>query len=208
MKKKNKKLVSGFQLLMLCVIIPGLTGCTRLQSYYPMVPHPEVFLSTRQKVNNKPTVELQWKFQTNGKFRQSVTNRWSSHVQGIIKKADLFSEVKTLNSLSSDYTLNLTMNNVYSNLVGAIGQGVLSGLTLGLIGTKVTDNYECTATLTKLNGKSDIKEYKYAIVSTSGLIVSGVKGVKPRKQLDGAFSKILDQFLFKCIADFQKDYDF
>jgi len=166
-----------------------------------MVPHPKVSDGSAGRDNAGPSVVVRWEFQRNGKPLGAVTRKWASHVRRVVRDSGDFSGVV---SSGADCTLHLTMNNVVDSYAGAIGQGVLSGLTLGLIGTKVTDNYVCTATLTK-NGESAAKEYKYGLISTSGLIVSGVEGVEARGRIDDAFEEILDQFLLKCVADFRKD---
>jgi formaldehyde-activating enzyme involved in methanogenesis len=129
---------------------------------------------------------------------------WSNHVKEVITKTNTFSMVET-SGAPTDYTLKVIMNNVYDATDGALAKGVASGLTFGLIGVKVTDNYVCTATLTQKSGKEVAKDYKYAITSTSGLIVSGVEGVPPKERIEDAFSDILDHFLLKCVSDFQKD---
>ena len=204
MNAMSMKRSAWFRMLVLGAILAGMAGCTNIRSYYPIVPHSEVSCPSTQEAGNKPTVALRWEFQTDGKPRQAVTDKWAPHVKGVLSKIGVFSQVNTSGE-PSDYTLNVTMNNVVDSYAGAIAQGVLSGLTLGLIGTKVTDVYACTAILTSQSGKGTTVEYKYGVTSTSGLIVSGVEGVLPRKQLDDAFTVILDQFLFKSITDLQKD---
>jgi hypothetical protein len=203
MNGKNMTMVAWPWILILVLLVAGMTGCTSIQNYYPIVPHSKVFGVSDQKISVGPSVAVQWEFLRNGKPLDTVTRKWAAHVETVIRNAGVFSRV-VIFATPTDYTLLLTMNNVVDSYAGAIVGGLLEGLTFGLIGSKVTDDYVCTATLTK-NGKSATKEYMYGLTSTSGLIVSGVEGVESHKQMDDAFTEIIDQFLLKSIADFRKD---
>jgi hypothetical protein len=103
----------------------------------------------------------------------------------------------------SDVSLSITLNNVAGagGLAGAAAQGFLTGLTLGLIGSRVTNDYVCTARLTQKGEAPVSHEYKYALVSTSGLITVGVSGAKSFKRLDNAFGELVDQCVLKSLED-------
>lgn len=204
MNTMRRKMPTLFYIVFFGAVFAITSGCTTIRSYYPIVPNaglPDVSL---QNISKKPSITLQWDFQRNGKTIQAVTDMWSNHVNEVIVKTNTFSKVET-SGAPTDYTLKVIMNNVYDSTAGELAKGVASGLTLGLIGVKVTDNYVCSATLTQKSGKEIAKDYKYAITSTSGLIVSGVEGVPPKEKIEDAFGNILDHFLLKSISDFQKD---
>lgn len=204
MNTMKRKIPTLFYIIFFGAVFAVTSGCTTIRSYYPIVPNAGLPDVSRQNISNKPSITLQWDFQRNGASLQAVTDMWSNHVKEVIAKTNAFSKVET-SGAPTDYTLKVIMNNIYDSTAGALAQGVVSGLTLGLIGVKVTDNYVCTATLTQKNGKEVAKDYKYAITSTSGLIVSGVEGVPPKEKIEDAFSDILDHFLLLSISDFQKD---
>lgn len=186
------------------VLLAAVTGCTSMRSYYPIVSHPAIPAPELAPNPAKPSVALTWEFQTNGNPINGITRRHASRVVKTLEQSGAFSRVNNAGT-PSDLTLTLTMNNVVESFVGAYTQGFLSGLTLGLIGTKVTDHYKCTATLGRTNGTGTQKEYAYDIVSTSGLIVSGVADVAPQKNPDAAFNTVLDQFILKSLEDFSRN---
>lgn len=204
MRKKSRPFAVCWTIAFMVLVLVNTSGCTKIQNYYPVVPHPKLSAITTPLNGNKPSVALQFEFQNNGIPIQSVTQKWSPHVHAVIEKTGVFSLVNNF-GMPSDCSLRVIMNNIIDSLAGAYAQGFLSGLTLGFIGTKVTDNYVCTATLIQKTSKPLTKEYRYMLTSTSGLITSGVDGVTPHKTLDSAFGEMLDQFLFKCLFDLQKE---
>jgi hypothetical protein len=204
MNATQRRMATLFQIIFWGVAFVLISGCTNIRSYYPIVPNASLPDVSRQNISNKPSITLQWDFQRNGESLQAVKDMWSNHVKEVIAKTNTFSKVET-SGAPTDYTLKVIMNNVHDSTAGALAKSVASGLTLGLIGVKVTDNYLCSATLTQKSGKEVAKDYKYAITSTFGLIVSGVEGVPPKEKIEDAFSDILDHFLLKCVSDFQRD---
>jgi ankyrin repeat protein len=79
----------------------------------------------------------------------------------------------------------------------------VTGLTLGLKGSKVTDYYEMNVTA-RIAGKTIAKSgYKHAILSTLGL-AKGTKDV-PSMTISEAFDKVIEDLILNFLGDLQKE---
>jgi hypothetical protein len=182
------------------------SGCTSIENYYPVVNHPKLGLADLAPQTNKPTVELTFEFLSRGKPAPAVALKWQPHVIQFLDDTHLFAKVNPA-GIPSDLSLHVQMNNVVSSMGmgGAVMQGIFSGLTFGLIGTKVTDNYDITARLEGKAGEPVQKAYHYGLTSTTGLIKGSVPKVEPYKNDEAAFQEVMDQFLWEWLKDLQKE---
>lgn len=82
---------------------------------------------------------------------------------------------------------------------GAERQVVGTGLTFGLVGSHVTDNYEMTVRLTQ--GEIVTKRYQHAILSTVGN-ASGPPGMTS-VNFATAVNQVIDDLVLNSLKDFQ-----
>lgn len=87
-------------------------------------------------------VQLFFAFETEGKPNPMATQQVQPQVVELVRQSGLFSDIKTTASPETG-VLQLTINNIPISK-DAASKGVLTGLTLGLVGTTVGDGYACT----------------------------------------------------------------
>lgn len=189
----------SISLILLCLF----AACTSIKSYYPIQNHAKVSFSDLQENSNPQSVQLSFQFQRNGSELSRVSLKYSPTITRLLRQSNLFSEVND-SGIRSETLIEITMNNHFDSLAGAAGQGVLSGLTLGTVGTKVTDNYAITATYHSLSRNAVVNKYDYALTSTSGLIKGSVEDVEPKKSIEAAINTILEQFIVFWLKDLQE----
>lgn len=140
----------------------------------------------------------QWRivveFQRNGQRLPSMDVAAQNTVEQVIRSSGI--------ALPADDKatgrLKVTINNV-SNSGSAIAKGFGSGLTFGLIGTQVTDNYEMEAELF-VDGKVVRRSgYKHALHTTMGN-ASFPTNVQPLS-VEAAFSKAVEQMMLSFLKD-------
>ena len=188
------------------------TGCTGIENYYPIhslsVPSEIV---GRSAPESSPSVSVAFEFQTNGNLNRAVTSKYRQHVIRIIEQSKLFTSVqsKLFSSVSdrqsnAQAVMRIAMNNVYDSLAGAVAAGFISGITLGLIGSSVTDNYVFEARYQSQDKEPFVQNYTAAVTSTSGLIVLGVDGVNPMRTPGEAVTEILERVIKTWLLDIQR----
>ena len=146
-------------------------------------------------------VNLSFEFQTNGQMNPAVTNKWRSSVASVLTNLEQFSSVGS-GDPNAQAQIDIVMNNVFDSLAGAVTQGIFSGLTFGLIGTKVTDDYVVTAVYREQGGEASQQEYEWGLISTSGIIHGGAEGEK-YKSSDDAFGRMVEQVVLRIVSDLQ-----
>lgn len=179
------------------------SGCTHLKAYYPVSEYPVVSTADLKPNHNPVSVEVSFEFQSRGKFASNITEKYRPFVMHVFNESGLFSSINP-NGTPSQVQVEIVMNNAVDSMAGAYAAGLFEGLTLGTIGTKVTDPYIFTAKFRNPQGETLTKEYKYGITSASGLIRGGVSGVEPRNSTEDAFRAVLEQFILSWLKDLQQ----
>jgi hypothetical protein len=179
------------------------SGCTHLKGYYPVSEYPVVSAADLKRNSNPVPIEVSFEFQSNGKFAPDVTEKYRPYVMHVFHESGLFSSVNP-SGTPSQVQVEIVMNNAVDSMAGAYAAGLFEGLTLGAIGTKVTDPYIFTAKFRNPSGETITKEYKYGITSASGLIRGGVSGVEPKSSVEDAFRATLEQFILSWLKDLQQ----
>lgn len=120
-------------------------------------------------------VQLVVEFQTNGKPNARATDVVKPMVTERVKASGLFGAIS--DHPGAGATLNVTINNV-AMLDEAMRKGFLTGLTLGIAGSTVTDGYECTVTYERAGSAPLVKKAKHAIYTSMGSTSDVPGGVK------------------------------
>lgn len=178
----------------LVVALAALTGCTGIQGYYVMEEGPPATYADLAAPADRPSVRVVFQFQSNGSTSDLISNRYRPQVERVLRQTGLFREVRS-DAAPTDAELRIVMNNRREGIGGAVAQGVFSGLTFGLIGTRVSDHYVFEASYARAGGPPIARSSERELVSTSGLIKRGVSDVPNRGSVDRALEIMIEQEL-------------
>jgi len=189
-------------LTMLIMVVTSM-GCAT-KGYYAVQSHPRMdFAADAQPAATAPTVEVIYEFKSNGVYSSIITQKYRWHVMDAVKKTGLFSKVNE-EGVASDIKMVISMNNVLDGIGGAIMAGCMEGCTFGIVGSKVTDNYEIDSTYTPKGKDALPMKYNYGITATSGWLGTTVEGGTNLATSDDAFYDILNQLILKWTADLKE----
>lgn len=91
----------------------------------------------------------------------------------------------------------------YGDTKDAAQKGMASGLTMGIVGVEVVDNYDLTFNYTPAGGSAVTRSYKHSIHSIIGATKSPPEGVKTVGLLQ-AFQTVIDDVVKSFVADLVK----
>ena len=160
----------------LALLAASLSGCISPQSYIdPALP--TLRAEDLAPVAAPKPVQLLYEFRTKGAPNAGATERSKGIVMDTVAKSGLFSRVSPT-PVPEGGLLTIVIDNV--PITGnAVGKGIGTGLTFGLVGNMVTDGYVCTATYSA-GGKSATSTVKHAMHTTIGN-AEGPPGLTPMK---------------------------
>jgi hypothetical protein len=149
----------------------------------------------------RPSEPFKWKvsvqFQVDGKPAQQADSTLRDGVERVLRASGLI--VPTPESTSGE--IHVVLNNI-TDKAAAAAKGFGTGLTLGLVGSTVTDYYEMEVTITangKTSRKSGIRHALHTAVGNASL-PAGFEAVPPAT----AFNRIVEQMLLNALKDFQE----
>lgn len=179
-------------------------GCLSMTSYVDPALG-DVKPTERVQVSEKKPVQFIFSFQTNGNANTNATNQLMKKATDFVVASNMFSEVSTT-PVTGGAILSITMNNVAEE--NAAGQGFVTGLTLGLAGSNVSDFYIATAKYSAGNGApTTTVEKRHAIHTTVGA-GSGPAGMTASKSIDEALTTVMRQLFEHSLNDVAKDPSF
>jgi hypothetical protein len=181
----------------------GATGCMTVKSYVdPTLP---VMSNTQlPKVQQPRPTTVLFEFKTKGNSNARATSAMDGRVLAAVAQSGMFGQVSTTVTDPNGALLKITIDNV-ADTGGAVAKGIGTGLTLGLAGSLVTDNYVCTATYT-VRGKSYETTVHHALLSTIGNH-SAPQGLTPMAPQE-AMNQVVDQLVWHALAQLDKEYAF
>jgi len=127
--------------LLLAALAVAVPGRVEAAKFYVDNRHGELDPGQKATVANPRPVQLLFAFQTDGQPNVRATNEVKNQVIEIIRASGVFSEISST-PVADGAVLNITFNNIPQR--DAARRGFMAGLTLGLAGTMVTDNYHVT----------------------------------------------------------------
>jgi hypothetical protein len=183
------------------VFLATLSGCMSVKSFVdpalPMARADQV-----QSVASPQPIQLLYEFRTKGVPNAKATEFTSARVIEVIKQSKIFSEVSTI-PVANQRRLIITLNNVPITGEGdAKAKGFGTGLTFGLVGSMVTDGYECEATFTGTGSEPVKLNFKHALHTTIGN-ASGPPGLVGSSQKE-ALNQMLEQLTWSIVRDLSK----
>lgn len=180
----------------------SLSACMTPHSYVDAKLGETDYATLKKSAAPQP-VQLLVEFQTKGVTNARATEYVRSHVYEQVAQSGLFSQV-SYTPVQSGRKLSIVINNVpLTDNLAAKGFGV--GLTFGLVGTMVTDGYECTASYVEPGHDAVTTVVKHVIYSTIGN-ASGPEGLKPMP-LQQASDTVLRQIVSKSLAELDQSTD-
>jgi len=180
----------------------SLSACMTPHSYIDAKLGDTDYATLKKSIAPQP-VQLLVEFQTKGVPNARVTDNVRSQVYEQVAQSGLFSQV-SYSPVPSGRKLSITINNVpLTDNAAAKGFGV--GLTFGLVGTMVTDGYECTASYVEPGHDVVTKVVKHAIYTTIGN-ASGPDGLKAMS-IQQASITALRQLVGKSLEELDQSTD-
>lgn len=170
-------------------------GCVSVKSYVdPTTSHAGYQDITRRSTPYEWQIATE--FQRNGEHLPKVDKELQANVERVVRASGMAIPASTGNT-----QLKIVVNNI-ADTGAAAAKGFGTGLTLGLAGSTVADNYEMTATLT-VDGKivrSDT--YKHALHTAVGNTTppAGVEVTSPA----AAFNKVIEQLVLDFLKEVQQ----
>ena len=185
----------------LVIVLAGLTaGCLSIKSYVdpflPQVGYGD--LLPRRDV--RPAV-LTVAFHRNGEPASLGTSRARDEIRAVFEKSKLFSAVSDKSTDDAD-RFDIVLDN-RGDVGDAMAKGMLTGITFGGAGSRVTDGYVFTVKFQRAGGEPLTKVYRHAIHSTIGNAAEP-QGIVPMS-LSEAFSKVVEGLVLNLLFDLQKE---
>lgn len=183
-------------LLMIASIVVG--GCAMNAYVDPTLP--KVSYSDIAPKINRGVLYLSVEFVTHGKPNPKATEHVSEKIKKVLLASQWYSAVSSVREASMD-SLVVVMNNI-GDTAKAGEEGAVTGLTLGLAGSLVTDEYIFSATYVPLRKEPVRREYRHAIHTTIG-VREGPPGLQPMS-LDDAVDKLVEDLVLNLLRDLRK----
>lgn len=189
----------------LMVVTTLLSGCATI---YVDNKLQNVDTSQIRKPQRPQDVQLLFSFQTKGTPNARATEYLKADVTRLVTESGLFAVAGPDPSLSGA-TMSIIINNVPEQ--GAVGKGVATGLTMGLAGNVVADNYICTVDY--LPAASGTKLAKISKTATHAIYTTvGAKGAPPNaskaKNIDEAVRTMSRQVVTAALKELSTEPTF
>ena len=164
----------------------------------------ETPLSTLKKPHDPQPIQLLFEFRTKGVPNSRATAAVKPSVQEEVAKAGLFSSV-TAEPVPSGRKLTISIDNVPLDGERSKQKAFVTGLTFGLDGTTVTDNYVCTFTYLEPGHDPVSKQVHHALYTTVG-IEKAPMGLTPVPIKEGV-TTVVRQVVDKGLAEIDEASD-
>lgn len=151
-------------------------------------------LKTAPKVEKPMPVTLSVTGLTNGKEHNRATEFWTRQFSKSLTDAQVL--VPATGGENPKGTLTIQMDNV-GDIGKAAGKGFVTGLTLGLVGSTVTDGYVMKSSYAAADGRKSEHEYQHAVHSLigAGSLPEGVESMSPVEAVIRVVEDLVAQML-------------
>ncbi len=186
-----------FKLLAIaCLINISLTGCLSIKSYVDPA-FPKATYDDVKKRSEPLRLKLVVEFQRNGEHFPKADSTLRDDVDRVLRASGII----TPTSEGQDGQIKVVMNNIGA-VGGAVAKGVATGLTLGLVGSTVTDAYEMDVTINVKGKELHRPAVKHALHTAIGNTSTpeGVEVMPPST----AFGRVVEQMLLHILREFQQ----
>ena len=155
-----------------------------------------------KKPSEPQPIQLLYEFRTHGVSNAQVTESSKPLVVEDVTKSGLFSAVSAT-PVPSGRKLAIVIDNVPE--ADASKKGFKTGLTFGLAGSTVTDDYVCTFSYLEPGHDPITTDVHHAIYTTVG-VTQGPDGLKP-VPIHDAFTTVLRQVVERGLANIDRASD-
>jgi hypothetical protein len=164
----------------------------------------ETHLSELKKPAAPQPIQLLFEFRTKGVANARATTGIKPRVEAELARSGLFSAVSA-EPVASGRKLAISIDNVEPEGQNAKQKGFVTGLTLGLNGNTVSDDYVCTFTYLEPGHDPVTKEVHHTIFTTVG-VTNPPKGLTPVSVAD-AVGTVIRQAVDKGLAEIDQASD-
>jgi hypothetical protein len=194
---------AGIRIWLLALALPIMSGC---MSMYVDGNTKEIASSQYHKPAKPQPVQFFYEFQTKGVANAAVTGQTKARVLDQVKDSGLFSTVSE-EPAANGATFSITINNVPLT-DDAFSKGFVTGLTLGLAGSQVSDGYVCTARYrASAQSPVEVKQARHAIHTTVGSGGPPPNSVKT-SSAEEAVTLMMRQIVSNVLNDISRDSQF
>jgi hypothetical protein len=191
-------MTSRFRLFLIAFILGISSACAPVHHTYVDPRYGRATYESLKRPAKPYKIKLVTEFQRNGEHFSPADDLLLRRVEQVVRASGLIIPVNE----GACGELKITVNDS-SDVGKAVAKGVTTGMTLGLVGSAVTDDYSMEATLS-INGKEIRKSgYKHAIYSTHGLTSSAPEWMQSTTP-DAAFEKVIEQLILNLLSDIQQ----
>lgn len=185
------------------VVAACLSGCLTTKSYIdPALP--VLAKSDLPTVRQPRPVSVLFEFRTKNNANARATSALQGRVISAVAQSGVFGQVSSTMGPAGSGLLKVIIDNE-ADTGDAVAKGFATGLTLGLAGSVVTDNYICTASYS-YSGRSVETTVRHSLHSTVGAH-SALPGMAPMQTAD-AINQVVDQLVWHALKqlDAQKAF--
>jgi len=189
----------------ICCVLLGLvfmgllSGCLQVQPYVDPAMRTVEYEALKRPAKPRPVV-LAASFQVNGAAKPAVDEQVRTAVEKTFADSGIYAPVQDGDSKTEQITIVV---NDLGNVGGAVASGVGTGLTMGLAGSQVADNYVMTVEYHRPGMPVIKKEYKHAIVTTVG-VHSAPENLTPMPDIASAFARVVEDMTLRMLSDLQQ----
>lgn len=179
--------------LLTCAVV--LTGCLSMKSYVdPALP--QIARADITPTATPRPVQVAVEFRTRGSANAAATAQFQPRVMAVASESGLFSAVSRESAGPDAGLLTVVIDNVPLEGENAAADGFGTGLTLGLVGSMVTDVYLTTVTYSH-GGETKSVNVRHALHSTIGNASgpAGLTPVTPQQAVD----QVIDQTVWNAL---------
>ena len=153
------------------------------------------------------SVQLFYDFQTKGSPNLQATEYTKARVTDLVKGSGLFSQIEEI-AAPGTATLQITINNIVLT-EDVVSNGVLTGLTLGLVGNTVGDGYVCELRYSPSDGGPQIEaQASHAIYTSLGASNGPSAPATKVENLDEAITTMIRQAVNKLLIQLSNNPQF
>ncbi|MGB5963981.1 MAG: hypothetical protein WBG65_00440 [Sulfurimonadaceae bacterium] len=185
-----------FYFLLVVAIGFSISGCA--PKAYVVTKNDSLLDMNNQQDIRELNVSLETRMFRNGERMEGSDKVLFPYVQNSLAQTKFINDVN-----ESSRTLIVSVDNIAS-MGGAVAKGLVTGLTLFIVGSSITDEFNITVELYEDNQSIHTTSYSNKIDSTIGLIVSAPTDEVEPIQINSAYQRILGDAISKFIQEYLK----